>query len=183
MRRIAEAIIVGTKALHWVSGAFIVGLMFMTVANILGRWTMGRPVRGTVELTEIGMIAIVFLGLAYAQVRDDHIRVDLLYNRLGERGRLVLRAFSSIVSLAVVLVMTWRLYDYSGVLASSGRTTSSLAIPLTWAAWIAVAGGIVYAIGILSTMTDRSGPPPPATKPTSELDARRAREDSSGSER
>lgn len=148
-----------TKALHYVSGALLVGLMLMIVANIVGRWAFNRPVRGTVELTEIAMVGIVFLGFAYAQVREDHIKVDLVYDKLGRRGRMVLGVFAAIVSFATVAVMAWRLYDYVGVLEASGRTTSSLSLPLYWVAWLGVAGLIIYAVGVIVTGFDRTRTP------------------------
>jgi TRAP-type transport system small permease protein len=160
MRRIADAFATATRWLHYVSGALIVGLMFMTVANILGRWTMGRPVRGSVELTEIGMVAIVFLGLAYAQVREDHIRVDLVYERMGPRGRRLLGLFAAVVSLITVLALTWRLYDYVRVLEASRRTTSALSIPLFWVGWVAVVGSLIYAVGVLVTGFRRASDDP-----------------------
>ena len=140
-----------TRWLHHVSGALLVGLTVLTVGNILGRWLFDAPLPGAVELTEIGMVAIVFMGLAYAQVRGDHIRVDLLYERLGRRGRRVLDLLATLVSFATVAVMTWRLWAYAGQLAASGRTTSVLRIPLSWVAWVAVAGGVLYAVAVVVT--------------------------------
>jgi TRAP-type transport system small permease protein len=146
-----------TRWLHHLSGALLVGLMVLTVVNIVGRWLFDTPLPGAVELTEIGMVAIVFLGLAYAQVRGDHIRVDLLYEQLGARGRKVLNLFAALVSFATVAFMTWRLGVYAGQLGASGRTTSALRIPLFWVAWIAVAGGVIYAVAVVVT-ADRRGP-------------------------
>ncbi|MFA9430207.1 TRAP transporter small permease [Egicoccus sp. AB-alg2] len=148
-----------TRVLHYVSGALIVGLMLLIVGNVLGRWLFSRPVRGTVELTEIAMVGIVFLGFAYAQVREDHIRVDLVYEKLGRRGRVVLGLFAAAVSFATVVVMAWRLYDYTGILAASRRTTSALAIPLYWVAWVAVVGLVIYAVGVVVTGVTRTRAP------------------------
>ena len=156
MERLVREFTRATRWLHYVSGALILSMMLMTVANILGRWLFNRPVRGTIELTEIGMVAIVFLGLSYAQVREDHIRVDLLYNALGRVGRKILGLFAATVSFVTILVMAWRLFDYSGVVEGSGRTTSSLAIPLYPVVWIAVAGSVVYLLGIAVTALYRA---------------------------
>ncbi|GGI04090.1 TRAP transporter small permease [Egicoccus halophilus] len=151
-----------TRALHYVSGALIVGLMLMIVGNVVGRWLFNRPIRGTVELTEIGMVAIVFLGFAYAQVREDHIRVDLVYEKLGRRGRVGLGLFAAAVSLVTVALMAWRLHDYVGILEASRRTTSALSIPLYWVAWVGVVGLVIYAVGVLTTAFERSrGPDDP----------------------
>jgi TRAP-type C4-dicarboxylate transport system permease small subunit len=145
-----------TRWLHHLSGALLVALMMLTVVNIVGRWLFDTPLQGAVELTEIGMVAIVFMGLAYAQVRDDHIRVDLLYQQLGARGRSVLDLFAALVSLATVALMSWRLWVYAGQLGASGRTTSALRIPLFWVAWIAVAGGVIYAVAVMVTARRRA---------------------------
>ena len=158
MRRVTAQFERLTRWLHYLSGALLIGLMVLTVVNILGRWLFATPLPGTVELTEIGMVAIVFTGLAYAQVREDHIRVDLLYEQLGTRGRRVLGLFAALVSFATVAVVTWRLWVYAGQLQASGRTTSALRIPLSWVAWIAVAGGVVYAVGVMVTADRRAQP-------------------------
>ena len=97
----------------------------------------------------------ILMGLAYAQVRGDHIRVDLLYEHLGLGGRRVLGLFAALVSFVTVAVLTSRLWAYAGQLAASGRTTSALRIPLSWVAWIAVAGGVIYAAGVVVTADDR----------------------------
>lgn len=156
MRRAIEFFEATTKLLHYVSGGLIVALMLLTVANIVGRWLWDIPVSGSVELTQTGMVAIVFLGLAYAQVQEDHIRVDLLYERLGNRGKTVLGLFAAVVSFATVAVVTWSLYDYVGVLEASNRTTSSLGIPLFYVGWLAAAGAAIYMLGITATAFRRS---------------------------
>lgn len=148
-----------TRWLHHLSGALLIGLMLLTVVNIVGRWLFNVPLAGTVELTEVGMVAIVFMGLAYAEVRGDHIQVDLLYDQLGTRGRRVLRLFAALVSFATVAVMTWRLWAYAGQLAASHRTTSALRIPLAWVAWIAVAGSAVYLVGVAVSARRHAQPP------------------------
>jgi TRAP-type C4-dicarboxylate transport system permease small subunit len=147
-----------TRWLHYLSGVLLTGLMVMIVANIVGRWLFNAPVQGAVELTEVAMVGIVFMGLAYAEVCDDHIRVDLLYQQLGDRGRAALKLFAALVSFLTVVVLTWRLWDYVGVLKASGRTTSSLRLPLYWVAWVAVAGGAIYAVGVLVTASPRTEP-------------------------
>lgn len=162
-----------TRWLHYLSGALLVGLMVLTVLNILGRWLFNTPVAGTVELTEIGMVAIVFMGLAYAEVRGDHIRVDLLYEQLGARGRRALSLFAVLVSVATVAVLTWRLWTYASRLHASGRTTSALQIPLSWVAWIAVAGGAIYMVGAVVGAGRRAQAPEDDGADTSDGDTSR----------
>lgn len=168
MRRLTGILEVVTRWLHYVSGVLVVGLMLMTVTHVLGRWLFNTPVPGSVELTEIGMVAIVFLGLGYAQVRDDHIRVDILYERLGERAKAVVRLFVAVLTIAVLAVLAWRLYDYVGVLEASGRETSALGIPLSPVGLIAVAGTVIYALGVIVTTVRGGGGGPAPGSPADE---------------
>lgn len=143
-------------ALHYVSGALITLLMLGTVYNILGRWLFGVPLRGTVELTQLSMIAIVYLAFAYAQQHGDHISVDLLYLRLGRRGRAILDAIASLISLVILVLLAWRLYAYSEVLQAGGRTTATLRIPLYPLAFVAIVGTLAYLLAVTATVIERA---------------------------
>jgi TRAP-type transport system small permease protein len=159
------------RALHYVSGALITLMMLFTVYNILGRWLFGAPLRGTVELTQLSMIGIVYLAFAYAQHNDDHISVDLLYVRFGKRGQAVLDAVAAVISFAVLALLAWRLYDYSQVLELGGRTTATRRIPLYPLAYVAIVGTVAFVLALFATVIERA------------RDARAASGGTSGTER
>jgi TRAP-type C4-dicarboxylate transport system permease small subunit len=144
-----------SKGLHYVAGALIIGVMVMTVYNVLGRWLFGAPLRGTVELTQLAMIGIVYLGLAYAQERDNHISVDLLYQRLGKRTRYALDAFTTLLSVIVLALLAWQLSVYAGVLEAGNRTTASRSIPLYPFAYVAMVGVAAFILALVSTLITR----------------------------
>jgi TRAP-type transport system small permease protein len=144
------------KALHYVAGALIVVLMLFTVFNIVGRWLFNSPLRGTVELTELAMITVVYLSFAYAQHRDDHISVDVLYQRFGARGRAVLDTFSALLSLVVLALIAWRLHAYGVVLEAGGRTTAARRIPLYPFAYVAIVGTVAFMLALVSTAIQRA---------------------------
>ncbi len=150
-----RAIRTANTALHYVAGALIVGVMLITVYNILGRWLFGEPFRGTVELTELAMLGIVYLGLAFAQHRDSHISVDLLYRRFRRPIRQALDVFSAILSVVVLGIMAWQIAAYADVLSSGGRETAARAIPLAPFAYVAVAGVVAYALASAATVVER----------------------------
>lgn len=136
--------------LHVAAGVTMLGLLAWTVVDIVGRTFFASPMRGTVELTELAVVVLVYLGLSYAESRDRHIAVDLLYVRLGVRGRLVLRVFAGIVSFIVIAAMTWRLLVYAGQLEAGGYTTGILRLPLYPVALLAVLGSATFALAVLA---------------------------------
>jgi TRAP-type C4-dicarboxylate transport system permease small subunit len=131
------------------AGVVMLGLLAWTVADIVARSVFNNPLSGTVELTELAVVAMVYLGLSYAESRDTHIAVDLLYVRLPVRAQLALRVFAGLVSLVVIAVMTWRLYVYAGQLDAGGYITGILQIPLYPVALLAVLGAATFGLAVL----------------------------------
>lgn len=138
--------------LHGFAGLTMVLLMFWTVADIASRALFSSPFRGTVELTELAVVVLVYLGLARAENQDAHIAVNLLFVRLGERAQLATRAFAGIVTVLVVALMTWRMYIFAGQLDSGGHTTGVLGAPLYPVAMAAVAGSAAFGLAALSNV-------------------------------
>ncbi|NDL55579.1 TRAP transporter small permease subunit [Phytoactinopolyspora mesophila] len=147
---LTRALVRVNTVLHLVAGVVMVALLLWTVGDIVGRAVFSHPLRGTIEMTELAVVVLVYLGLALTEDRDRHITVDLLYVRLGATGQLVLRVFAGVVAFVVVSVMTWRLWQYAEQLDAGGFTTGILRIPLYPVALLAVLGSSAFALAILS---------------------------------
>ena len=70
-----------------VGGAGMLTAMFLGAGDVVGTQFFGWPIHGALEITESTMVLIVFGGLAYAQIRRSHIRVELLYSHMPPRVR------------------------------------------------------------------------------------------------
>jgi TRAP-type transport system small permease protein len=140
------------RAAYYVACTILFLLLTMTVFNVLGRYLFTRPVRGTVELTGLAMAAIVFLGLGYAQHRGDHIAVDLVYERLPLWLQHVARWLVGLVTLALLGFMSWRGLQYAASVRDRGAITSVLGLPTYPAVYLALAGLLLFALALLSTL-------------------------------
>lgn len=141
-----------STAMHLFAGATLVILLLWTVGDIVGRSFFSSPFRGTVELTEIAVVVLVYLGLAYAEFKDSHITVDLLFVRLGPRSQLAVRTFAGFVTIAVIALLTWRLFLFAGQLERGGYTTGVLRVPLYPVAYLGVLGSIAFGLAVLSNL-------------------------------
>ena len=65
-----------------IAGTVTFSIMWLIDANVLTRKFFNAPVQGSFELTEAGLVLIVFLSLAYTQYKRGHIRVTLLTRHL-----------------------------------------------------------------------------------------------------
>ena len=57
--------------------------------DVWGRFLFNQPLHGTFELTELLMVAVVFLSLTSCQAEGRHMRVDFLLTRMSKRRRAV----------------------------------------------------------------------------------------------
>jgi len=119
------------------AGLVLAATMLLTVADVTLRFA-AAPIYGSQEITELGMVALIMLALPYCSATDGHIRVDLLDNLLGRRGRWMTDLFTVAVSLVVLACLVWNTaykivdtYGYDDV-------TNLLALPL-WPLYLLIA--------------------------------------------
>jgi TRAP-type C4-dicarboxylate transport system permease small subunit len=124
--------------------------MFLGVADVVGTDLFSRPVPGTLEITESTMVLIVFGALAYTQSRRGHIRVELLYNHAGPRGKSFMEAVTHLIAFAYFALLAWQ--GYSELLYSwdiREATMGSIRLPLYPARFLLVAGTILLLCQLL----------------------------------
>ena len=124
-------------------------LMLLTVADVFGRYFLNRPAPGTFELTELFMVFIVFLALGLAQHHNEHISLDLAYNYFPSRLKKLTNVLIDVVNLAVMVAVTWQLYEYSARMGEGNYTTAVLQLPIQPFVIVAIAGTAAYVLAIL----------------------------------
>ena len=123
-----------------ISATFVLVLMILVTADIIGRYVFDKPVPMTYEVGSFLMVFIVFLGIGYTQRMKAHIRVEFLTMRLPPRIRAGLDLLA--LTLGIVLYvaifyqgMKWsytsfQVGDYVAGLVNLPRWPSQFAIPL-----------------------------------------------------
>ena len=75
--------------------------------DVLGRYLFNRPLQGTFELSELLMVAVVFLSLASCQAEDRHMRVDFFVTQMNKRKRAVVDSIAYICGIVVCGSFSW----------------------------------------------------------------------------
>jgi len=106
-----------------VSGYGIFGLMLIGVVQIFGRKLFNAPIFGYIDIVEIAMSALVFLGLAYTERLGGHIRMELFVSHLKGRALWTFELLGVLTGLAIVGVLV--IYSYTHAMRAyySGDTT------------------------------------------------------------
>lgn len=74
-------------------------MVIITILDVISRHLLKRPIAGVIELNEVLMVSVVFLGLGFAQKERAHIRAELFISRLSKRQRKHFEFFALMISL------------------------------------------------------------------------------------
>ena len=124
------------------SGICIFIVMILTSFQILSR-VMGYPWPGYLEISELTISIFAFLGVAYAQKMDSHIRMELLVANLKGRIKWLVELISSFVSLLIVIILIYYSLLFAIDAYKIGDSTYDYLYP-TWPAKILVPTGFFF---------------------------------------
>lgn len=126
------------RALHHVekltsllSGFGIFVLMLLGVAQVLGRKLLNIPIHGYIDIIEIMMSFLVFMGLAYTERLGGHIRMELFVTMMPKRVLWLFETLSVVVAIFVVGVLTYYTGTHAWRSWTSGDSTMDAQI-LLW---------------------------------------------------
>lgn len=74
-------------------------MVIITILDVLSRHLLKQPIPGVIELNEVLMVAVVFLGLGFAQKEGAHIRAELFISRLSQKWRKRFESFALVLGL------------------------------------------------------------------------------------
>lgn len=131
--------------LQALSAVLIVGLILVTVTDVVGRYLLNAPLVGAFELTQILLGALVFTALPLTTANGAHVEVDLLTHVLSNRLVRSFGIFAGIVSALVLVAFAWRLGIVTADQIEIGARTNALGVPLATIAGIGVASCLVSA--------------------------------------
>lgn len=112
------------------SGIGVFALMMIGVAQVLSRKFLNWPIYGYIDIVEIMMSFLVFMGLAYTERLGGHIRMELILTFLPKRLVNLFEVVSVLVGLFVVGVLTYYTWTHALRSYQSGDSTMDAQIAL-----------------------------------------------------
>jgi TRAP-type transport system small permease protein len=151
LKRALEALC-GTLA-----AAALFSIMALTFVDVSGRKLLSQSVPGSLELTELLMVVVIFAALPLVSLHGEHVVFDSLDPMLE---RWVRRAQGLAVDVFCTLALAgvaWLLWIKAGELSSYGETTAQLRIPKGWFVYLmsglCALTAVVHALLMLAPVT------------------------------
>ncbi|CUK19694.1 2,3-diketo-L-gulonate TRAP transporter small permease protein YiaM [Ruegeria denitrificans] len=114
----------------WILGWGITLMAVNTIANVFGRYVFNQSIYFSEELNEFLIVIVTFMGLGYATRKGIHIRMSAIYDALPIKLRKGLMVVIATTTAVVMAVLAWYAFEYVQKVASRGRITPALQLPL-----------------------------------------------------
>ncbi len=119
-------------------------IMVLTFVDVAGRKFLSTSVTGSLELTELLMVVVIFAGLPLVSLRGEHVVFDSLDRWLPAGLLRLQQALVDLLSGALLLGLAWLMFTKAGQMQEYGDTTAQLKLPLA---------PFVYLMGVLCAVT------------------------------
>jgi TRAP-type C4-dicarboxylate transport system permease small subunit len=127
----------------------LVGIGIMTFCDVFARYFLNRPFTFTVEVTELLMGMVIWLGIGLTTHETRHITVDVVTMRLPARIRAILEILMSLIGIVILALMLWQMWEYAYVLKVKGQYTQIKEIIIWPYAYIMCAAATLFLTGVI----------------------------------
>ncbi|HIJ19858.1 MAG TPA: TRAP transporter small permease [Deltaproteobacteria bacterium] len=94
--------------LSFVGMFFLIPMMLLTTADVLGRAIWSRPIPGAMELSSYILSIFILLGVAYTHQVKGQVRVTMLVSKLPRRLAVLLEILTTLISLFIISILAWQ---------------------------------------------------------------------------
>jgi TRAP-type C4-dicarboxylate transport system permease small subunit len=119
-------------------------IMALTLVDVAGRKLLSASVPGSLELTELLMVVVIFAALPMVSLHAEHVVFDSLDRWLPAALRRVQQALVDLLCTALLWGLAWLMWTKAGQLAEYGDTTAQIKLPLA---------PFVYVMSLLCAIT------------------------------
>ena len=105
-------------------------IMVLTLFDVSGRKLLDQSVPGSLELTELLMVVVIFAGLPLVSLQGEHVVFDSLDPLLPAWLRRAQQVAVDLLCAAALLGLAWLMGQKAMQLASYGDVTAQLHLPL-----------------------------------------------------
>ena len=126
------------------AGIALFSIMLLTFLDVGGRKLLSNSITGSLELTELLMVVVIFGALPLVSERGEHVVFDSLDSILPAALRKLQRALVHLLCAVMLIALGWLMWKTGGEFLATGETTAQLKI---------LKAPFIYGMGALCAFT------------------------------
>jgi TRAP-type transport system small permease protein len=139
-----KAIEILETILGWGVALALFSMMVLTFCDVIGRKFLGSSIPGVVEVSELLMLGVIFIGLPLCSLKSEHVIFDLLDKFLPKFLSKYQHLLAQGVSAGLLGGGAWLVWNRAVRTVEQGDITAQLLIPM---------GPFYYAAALLLAVT------------------------------
>lgn len=121
-------------------------MMVVDVVDVVLRYVFNAPLSGTYELIQLGMVLVVYCGLAWCGLVGGHVAINFVGPLLDRPRMRGLNALVHCIGAVLFAVIAWRSGREALTYFASGETTNLLKAPMYPFMAVVAAGALLYTV-------------------------------------
>jgi TRAP-type transport system small permease protein len=138
MKKLVETLC-GTLA-----GLALFAIMALTFFDVAGRKIVSQSITGSLEMTELLMVVVIFAALPLVSLKGEHVVFDSLDSHIPPLARRIQHSLVHLLCAGGLLALGWLMIQTGNDFAANGDTTAQLAIRKA---------PFIYGMGVLCALT------------------------------
>ena len=126
------------------AGVALFAIMLLTFSDVVGRKLLSHSIPGSLELTELLMVVVIFGALPLVSERGEHVVFDSLDALIPQGLQRIQRAAVHLLCGGALLGLAWLMWKTGNDFLASGETTAQLKI---------LKAPFIYGMGLLCAFT------------------------------
>lgn len=114
------------------SAVALFGIMMLTLVDVVSRKLLAGSIAGSLEVTELLLVVVIFAGLPLVSLHGEHVVFDSLDPLLPRIVRRVQDLLVDLLCAAALAVIGWVMWTKAGQMLEYGDKTQQLSLTLGW---------------------------------------------------
>lgn len=144
LRKMADGLI-GLAAM--IGTVALIAEVCVILVDVVGRY-FGAPLRGAQDVSQMGMVIIVFGGMALCDKLGGHVAVDVFERLYPAALNRLIDIAAAAMGAVVFTVLAWAVYESSQLSLMLNLSTNIINLPKAWFQWAMCVLSLVTALGM-----------------------------------
>ena len=145
-----------SRVFNFIAAIILVAMMMLTVTDVVGRYLFSAPILGATELSEVMILSMGALGLAWCAYKKEHIKITLLMNTFPKRLQSALNSFTLFLGFIMSGLIAWRTVLEGFAELNLNAQSNLLRVPLYPFYWLLAFGMAMLAIIIAFNVVEEA---------------------------
>lgn len=145
LRKIADGLI-GLSAFVGTLG--LVFVVLVVLVDVIGR-SFGTPLNGGQDFTQMGMVIIVFGGMALCDKLGGHVSVDIFERSFPDWLNHLMDILAALLGAVIFVGIAYTVYDSSKLSQMLNLTTNIVNLPKWYFQWALSVLALITALGMV----------------------------------